>query len=169
MAYALADLTDLTGRRTLFLFSKIFIGAGIGILMSTCQTYVSEISPLQLRGALLGFFSFIVVSMHLAQHSRYSIDTSCAGHRPIDCGYHSILTYHDLRYLRFQSKAVPFRTIAFTRQLTSTAGSFRCSMGVLRPCCTRCSIHSRKPCHAYESRPRRCGSQIIHAALWIEI
>jgi len=51
---------DLTGRRTLFLFSKIVTGAGIGVLMTTCQTYVSEISPVKLRGALLAVFPFAV-------------------------------------------------------------------------------------------------------------
>ncbi|KAJ8108536.1 hypothetical protein OPT61_g8106 [Boeremia exigua] len=50
----------LTGRRVLFLFSKIVTGAGIGVLMTTCQTYVSEISPVKLRGALLAVFPFAV-------------------------------------------------------------------------------------------------------------
>ncbi|PSN74207.1 general substrate transporter [Corynespora cassiicola Philippines] len=48
----------LTGRRTVFLFAKLIIGSGIGVLMTTCQTYVSEISPLKLRGAFLAVFAF---------------------------------------------------------------------------------------------------------------
>ncbi|KAH7386037.1 general substrate transporter [Pyrenochaeta sp. MPI-SDFR-AT-0127] len=43
-----------------FLFSKIVTGAGIGGLMTTCQTYVSEISPVRLRGVLLTVFPFAV-------------------------------------------------------------------------------------------------------------
>lgn len=60
MAYTSPDPADLTGRRVLFLFSKIVTGAGIGILMTTCQTYVSDIAPVKLRGVLLAFFPFFV-------------------------------------------------------------------------------------------------------------
>ena len=42
----------------MFLFAKLIIGSGIGVLMTTCQTYVSEISPLKLRGAFLAVFAF---------------------------------------------------------------------------------------------------------------
>ncbi|KAF9690981.1 hypothetical protein EKO04_011264 [Ascochyta lentis] len=58
-AYASPDPSiGLTGRRTLFLLAKLVTGAGIGVLMTTCQTYVSEIAPVKLRGALLAFFPF---------------------------------------------------------------------------------------------------------------
>ncbi|TDZ19341.1 MFS transporter fmqE [Colletotrichum orbiculare MAFF 240422] len=52
-------------RRGLFLFAKIVIGAGCGVLMSACQTYISEIAPRNLRGVLLGFYAFNVSLGHL--------------------------------------------------------------------------------------------------------
>ncbi|OAL49793.1 general substrate transporter [Pyrenochaeta sp. DS3sAY3a] len=60
MAYTSPSPAELTGRRVLFLFSKIVTGAGIGMLMTTCQTYVSDIAPVKLRGVLLAFFPFFV-------------------------------------------------------------------------------------------------------------
>jgi SP family general alpha glucoside:H+ symporter-like MFS transporter len=65
MAYTSLDLTALVGRRVLFLFSKLVTGFGIGVLMAICQIYVSEISPTRLRGVLLAFFPFAVVSFDL--------------------------------------------------------------------------------------------------------
>lgn len=44
----------------MFLFSKLVTGAGMGVLMTTCQTYVSEVSPVKIRGALLAVFPFMV-------------------------------------------------------------------------------------------------------------
>lgn len=52
------------GRRTLLLMAKIVVGVGMGILMSTCQTYVSEIAPVKIRGMLLGIYTFVLVSSH---------------------------------------------------------------------------------------------------------
>ncbi|KAF2010390.1 general substrate transporter [Aaosphaeria arxii CBS 175.79] len=59
MAFTSPDLKTLVARRVLFLFSKIVTGMGMGILMTTCQTYISDISPVKLRGALLAFFPFM--------------------------------------------------------------------------------------------------------------
>ncbi|KAH7130188.1 general substrate transporter [Dendryphion nanum] len=59
MAFTSPDLKTLLARRVLFLFSKLITGMGIGILMTTCQTYISDISPVKLRGALLAFFPFM--------------------------------------------------------------------------------------------------------------
>ncbi|KAG4442460.1 hypothetical protein IFR05_002062 [Cadophora sp. M221] len=60
LAYTSADVASLDGRRLAFFFAKLIIGVGMGMLMSACQTYVSEVSPPRLRGALLGFFAFVV-------------------------------------------------------------------------------------------------------------
>ncbi|KXJ86377.1 general substrate transporter [Microdochium bolleyi] len=49
------------GRRTLLLMAKIIVGLGMGILMSTCQTYVSEIAPVKIRGMLLGIYTLVLV------------------------------------------------------------------------------------------------------------
>ncbi|KAH8179184.1 sugar transporter domain-containing protein [Sarocladium implicatum] len=48
-------------RRVLMLMAKIFLGVGMGVLMSTCQTYVSEIAPAKIRGTLLGLYTFTLV------------------------------------------------------------------------------------------------------------
>ncbi|KAK0384053.1 LOW QUALITY PROTEIN: hypothetical protein NLU13_8142 [Sarocladium strictum] len=48
-------------RRFLMLMAKILLGVGMGVLMSTCQTYVSEIAPAKIRGTLLGFYTFTLV------------------------------------------------------------------------------------------------------------
>ncbi|KAF5982395.1 maltose permease [Fusarium coicis] len=47
-------------RRGILLVGKLFIGLAMGISMSTCQTYVSEISPPKLRTILLGFDPFMI-------------------------------------------------------------------------------------------------------------
>ncbi|KAH6711389.1 general substrate transporter [Leptodontidium sp. MPI-SDFR-AT-0119] len=60
LAYTSADVASLDGRRLAFFFAKLIIGIGMGMLMSACQTYVSEVAPPRLRGALLGFFAFVV-------------------------------------------------------------------------------------------------------------
>ncbi|GKT84481.1 LOW QUALITY PROTEIN: maltose permease [Colletotrichum tofieldiae] len=52
-------------RRGLFLLAKIVIGMGCGVLMSACQTYISEIAPKNLRGVVLGFYAFNVSLGHL--------------------------------------------------------------------------------------------------------
>ncbi|KAF7553423.1 hypothetical protein G7Z17_g3666 [Cylindrodendrum hubeiense] len=56
---------DQDHRRGLFLFAKIVVGMGCGVLMSTCQTYISEIAPRNLRGVILGFYAFNVSLGHL--------------------------------------------------------------------------------------------------------
>lgn len=56
-----------TDRRVLFLFAKIIIGMGCGVLMSACQTYISEIAPKNLRGVVLGFYAFNVVSKRISK------------------------------------------------------------------------------------------------------
>lgn len=61
MYFTSPDPTVLLGRRLLLLFSKTVTGVGIGVLMATCQTYVSEIAPVKIRGVLLSFFPFIKV------------------------------------------------------------------------------------------------------------
>jgi hypothetical protein len=44
----------------------------MGISMSTCQTYVSEISPPKLRTILLGFYPFMIVSILFHQHNNHA-------------------------------------------------------------------------------------------------
>lgn len=48
-------------RRSIFLVGKIILGAAMGQLNSTCQTYVSEVAPPKLRGPLLSIFTFAMV------------------------------------------------------------------------------------------------------------
>ncbi|KAH6643101.1 general substrate transporter [Boeremia exigua] len=60
LAYSSPEVASLTGRRVLFLLSKIVTGNAIGILLTTCQTYVSEIAPTKLRPVLLAIFPFSV-------------------------------------------------------------------------------------------------------------
>ncbi|KAK0104458.1 hypothetical protein ONS95_004747 [Cadophora gregata] len=60
LAYTSPDIASLEGRRLAFFFAKLIIGVGMGILMSACQTYISEIAPPRLRGVLLGFFALVV-------------------------------------------------------------------------------------------------------------
>ncbi|KAF9877076.1 hypothetical protein CkaCkLH20_05342 [Colletotrichum karsti] len=64
-AYTSGMPSGVTERRVLFLFAKIIIGMGCGVLMSACQTYISEIAPKNLRGVLLGFYAFNVSFGHL--------------------------------------------------------------------------------------------------------
>lgn len=40
------------------MMGKIILGCGLGQLLSTCQTYVSDVAPSILRGPLLSFFTF---------------------------------------------------------------------------------------------------------------
>ncbi|KAL2817126.1 general substrate transporter [Aspergillus granulosus] len=53
------DLSGLETRRGVLLGGKIILGVGMGILMSSCQTYVSEISSPRLRTILLGLFPLL--------------------------------------------------------------------------------------------------------------
>jgi len=63
VAYVSADRDDVDARRGVLLAGKFVIGLSQGIMMSTCQTYVSEISPPRLRTILLGFYPFFIVSL----------------------------------------------------------------------------------------------------------
>ncbi|KAH7114985.1 general substrate transporter [Dactylonectria estremocensis] len=56
-----SDLGSLEARRGVLLAGKIILGTGMGILMSSCQTYVSEISSTRLRTILLGLFPLLIV------------------------------------------------------------------------------------------------------------
>ncbi|PKS08729.1 hypothetical protein jhhlp_004782 [Lomentospora prolificans] len=60
LAYVASDLDGVNHRRGLLLVGKFIIGMSMGIMMSTCQTYVSEISPPKLRTILLGFYPFLI-------------------------------------------------------------------------------------------------------------
>lgn len=48
-------------RRLAFFFAKICIGLGMGFLVATCQTYISEIASPKIRGPLLGLYTFMSV------------------------------------------------------------------------------------------------------------
>ena len=48
---------------SMFLAGKVVNGLSLGICLTTGQTYISEISPLQLRGIALSFFTFCMVSV----------------------------------------------------------------------------------------------------------
>lgn len=57
-----SDTSDsLTTRRGAFLAGKTVLGISLGMLNSTCQTYISEIAPPRLRGPLLSIFTFFLV------------------------------------------------------------------------------------------------------------
>ena len=45
----------------MFLGGKIILGVALGMLNSTCQTYISEIAPPKIRGPLLSIFTFFLV------------------------------------------------------------------------------------------------------------
>ena len=58
----LSDRTgDINHRRGAFLAGKTVLGIGLSMMMSTCQTYNSEIAPPKLRGPLLSVFQFFLV------------------------------------------------------------------------------------------------------------
>ncbi|KAJ1327003.1 MFS transporter SP family general alpha glucoside:H+ symporter [Microdochium nivale] len=60
VVYVSSDQAGLDARRGVLLVGKFIIGIAMGIMMSTCQTYVSEISPPRLRTVLLGFYPFFI-------------------------------------------------------------------------------------------------------------
>jgi MFS family permease len=45
-----------------FLGGKMINGVGLGICLTTGQTYISEITPLKIRGIALSLFTFCMVS-----------------------------------------------------------------------------------------------------------
>jgi MFS family permease len=51
----------LNAKRVTFLMGKIIIGLGLGLMMPASQTYVSEVAPRKLRGALLSSFTLFMV------------------------------------------------------------------------------------------------------------
>jgi MFS family permease len=46
----------INARRGAFLAGKGFQGGAIGMVLTTCQTYMSEVLPPKLRGPVLAFF-----------------------------------------------------------------------------------------------------------------
>ncbi|KAL2851271.1 general substrate transporter [Aspergillus pseudodeflectus] len=60
ITFVASDVDVLNARRGLLVLGKFILGASMGILMSTCQTYVSEISPPRLRTILLGLYPFLI-------------------------------------------------------------------------------------------------------------
>lgn len=52
---------DINTRRGIFLAGKGLQGGAIGMVMTTCQTYMSEVLPPKLRGPLLAFFSIFTL------------------------------------------------------------------------------------------------------------
>ncbi|KAJ5939547.1 hypothetical protein N7466_002681 [Penicillium verhagenii] len=57
-------LLELNARRGLFTGSKAILGYGLGLMLPASQTYVSEVAPVRLRGALLSLFT---ISMLIGQ------------------------------------------------------------------------------------------------------
>ncbi|KAF7537286.1 hypothetical protein G7054_g3833 [Neopestalotiopsis clavispora] len=56
---------DVENRRVAFLFAKMIIGVVCGMLLCTCQTYISEITPPNVHGIVLGFYALNVSLGHL--------------------------------------------------------------------------------------------------------
>lgn len=54
-------LLELDARRGLFTASKVVLGLGLGSMLPASQTYVSEVAPVRLRGALLSLFTISMV------------------------------------------------------------------------------------------------------------
>lgn len=48
---------------SVFLAGKIVNGLSLGICLTTGQTYISEVTPLPLRGIALSFFTFCMVNL----------------------------------------------------------------------------------------------------------
>lgn len=62
VTFVSANPASVDTRRGVLLVGKFILGISMGIMMSSCQTYVSEISPPRLRTILLGFYPFFIVS-----------------------------------------------------------------------------------------------------------
>lgn len=62
IAFVSSNPESVDTRRGILLLAKFILGIAMGIMMSSCQTYVSEISPARLRTVLLGFYPFFIVS-----------------------------------------------------------------------------------------------------------
>lgn len=61
MIYISDQSDSIERRRGVFLGGKIILGVALGMLLSTCQTYISEIAPARLRGSCLAIFTFFMV------------------------------------------------------------------------------------------------------------
>ncbi|CAK7203092.1 hypothetical protein SEUCBS139899_005821 [Sporothrix eucalyptigena] len=59
--YASDLASGLDQRRGVYLAGKTLLGGALGLLNSTCQTYISEVAPDRLRGPLLSLFTFFMV------------------------------------------------------------------------------------------------------------
>lgn len=62
-----------------FLASKVFTGFSMGMIVTVTQTYVSEISPLPMRGIMLSLCTIMMVrfaKVDLVKHRTYA-DRTC--------------------------------------------------------------------------------------------
>jgi MFS family permease len=62
VSYTSSMPNGMLERRVAFMFAKAVLGAACGFLMASCQTWISETTPRDLRGLFLGFYAFNVVS-----------------------------------------------------------------------------------------------------------
>lgn len=81
--FYMSDRSDsLDHRRGAFLAGKTVLGIALGMLISTCQTYISEVTPTRLRGPLLSIFTFVMVVGQLIAvsivYARIAIPTPAA-------------------------------------------------------------------------------------------
>ncbi|CAG7555117.1 unnamed protein product [Fusarium equiseti] len=65
VSYTSSMPNTMLNRRISFMMAKFVLGASCGFLMSSCQTWISETTPRQLRGVFLGFYGFNVAFGHL--------------------------------------------------------------------------------------------------------
>ncbi|RBR18651.1 uncharacterized protein FIESC28_05928 [Fusarium coffeatum] len=65
VSYTSSMPDTMLNRRISFMMAKYVLGASCGFLMSSCQTWISETTPRQLRGVFLGFYGFNVAFGHL--------------------------------------------------------------------------------------------------------
>jgi hypothetical protein len=71
-------------RRVVFLIGKMVLGLGLGFVLPASQTYISEVSPMRVRGPLLSSFTMFVVRAEKLKHCCIRF-LSTAGHRPGHC------------------------------------------------------------------------------------
>ncbi|KAJ1323624.1 MFS transporter SP family general alpha glucoside:H+ symporter [Microdochium nivale] len=65
VSYVSCYPTAMLERRVSFMFAKFILGASSAFLMTSCQTWISETTPPDLRGVFLGFYGFNVAFGHL--------------------------------------------------------------------------------------------------------
>lgn len=78
---------SMLDRRISFMFAKFILGISCAFLMTSCQTWISETTPRDLRGVFLGFYGFNVVSSYaiiIATFAPANYALTCAGIRPLD-------------------------------------------------------------------------------------